>query len=79
MDIRKIIEDYLVAGGYDGLYCGECACGIEDLWPCAEIGNVEDCSPGYKHSGCSPECGQGCGFHVGPNMPQENMEGNQGP
>lgn len=40
--------------GYDGLYSpGECACLIEDLYPCGE--RHKDCRPGYKGN-CTDEC-----------------------
>jgi hypothetical protein len=54
LDVRAIIKDYLVAHGYDGLYCGcdvvgsdGCACIVDDLMPCGS--SPDRCKPGYKH------------------------------
>jgi hypothetical protein len=49
MNIRKIISEWLVANGFDGLFNAdyECACQLDDLFPCGCDG-VQDCQPGYK-------------------------------
>lgn len=54
--------------GYDGLYApGQCACLVDDLYPCGERG--PDCQPGYKGA-CTPDCtheGAGDGaWHISP-------------
>lgn len=66
--VRAAIKKYLAEGGFDGLYCTELACGcaLDDLAPCGEFANFEDCQPGYKIPGCSPSCGEGCDLHIGP-------------
>ena len=64
MDIEEIVIKYLKDNNYDGLYnLGECACLIDDLFPCMINGGVLDCKAGYKM-----ECD--CGdhdYHVGEN------------
>jgi hypothetical protein len=35
MNVRDIVTAHLKAGGFDGLACYECGCGIADLMPCA--------------------------------------------
>lgn len=61
MNVRKIVRDYLVANGYDGL-CSSwepCGCELVDLMPCGC--GVEDCVPGYKGP-C--DCEEGCDWHM---------------
>jgi hypothetical protein len=54
MRIKEIVKEYLKQAGFDGLYLpGECACKIDDLFPCGEI--TDDCLPGYL-SPC--DCGE---------------------
>ena len=58
--VREIISEYLAANGYDGLVNpGECACPIDDLFPCME--SWHECRPGYKGP-CT--CGEGCDFDL---------------
>lgn len=47
MNVREIVEQYLKAHGYDGLYYSEvsCGCRIGDLQPCD--GPCQDCIAGY--------------------------------
>ena len=48
--VKEIVEDYLSANGYDGLFHGEgdgCGCGIDDLMCCGYVN--EDCEPAYHH------------------------------
>ncbi len=57
--------------GYDGLYHpGECACEVDDLYPCGE--RHPDCRPGYKGP-CTDDCeheGAGEGnWHISPTKP----------
>lgn len=63
-DVLSIVEEFLRREGYDGLYNtdGGCACLIDDLEPCGCMGS--NCRSGYKNEGCTPECGEGCSFHV---------------
>ena len=61
MTVNKILEDYLKANGFDGLfYPGECSCVIGDLQPCGLT--MLDCEPGNKMP-C--KCGQACDFDIG--------------
>jgi hypothetical protein len=64
MTLKEIVEQYLRQNGFDGLYTDECGCLLDDLFPCSAP--AVDCQAGYKTMGCSPECGLGCAFHVGP-------------
>ena len=64
---------WLTRRGFDGLYSpGECACLVDDLYPCGERG--EGCRPGYKGD-CTDDCeheGAGEGnWHVSPDKPGE--------
>jgi hypothetical protein len=64
MNVHEIVEQYLVAHGYDGLYSehGECGCDIEHLGCCDDV--QAGCQPGYKRMGCNDDCGEGCDFHI---------------
>jgi hypothetical protein len=62
MNIEKIIRQFLIDNGYDGL-CNpdsECGCSIEDddLFGCAPDIRL-DCQPAYKHT-CNDECWEEC-------------------
>ena len=48
MTVKEIIEKYLLDNNYDGLFNddAECACEIENLFPCDCIG--KDCQSGYR-------------------------------
>jgi len=71
MNIEEIVKQYLVAHGYDGLYSVEsgdlCGCSLDDFMPCGGE-NVMECYPGYK---VPCECGEDCGFHIGPAEPRD--------
>jgi hypothetical protein len=56
MDVKGMIEDWLRAHFYDGLYHAdsECACKIDDLAPCGELSDGA-CEPGYK-ANCTEDC-----------------------
>lgn len=56
--IKEIVKEYLEKNGYDGLLNDDCACLLNDLYPCGEIGN---CQAGYKGA-CT--CGEGCDWDV---------------
>ena len=60
MNVLRIVEQYLRANDYDGLFNehAECACLVADLAPCGQIGG--DCQPGYR-APC--DCGDH-DFHV---------------
>ena len=64
VDGRRMIAEYLKLNGYDGLYCDECGCELSDLMPCGGEWAI-DCVAGYKHDGCTEDCGKGCDFHIG--------------
>ena len=73
--VRKGMLDHLVDMGYDGLLEeeGECACEIEDLFPCGKpLEEVLSCRGAYKIR-CRGDCGLGleCLWHmtVDPNHP----------
>ena len=56
MDIAEIVEKYLKENKFDGLYVpGECACSIDDLFPCDGDGRVLECMPGYTSKDESSE------------------------
>lgn len=60
MTVLEIVEAYLAASGFDGLYFdSECACLRGDLAPCGSI--QENCKAGYK-APC--DCGDEHQFHV---------------
>ena len=61
MNVLKIVSDYLVANGFDGLYYDGCGCVVGDLEPCGEI--RADCEPGVRRP-C--DCGGDCDWHIGP-------------
>lgn len=45
-NVRDIVEAYLTANGYEGLWDGEdCGCRLGDLIPCD--GRIEWCKPAY--------------------------------
>jgi len=47
MNCKDMVKQYLIDNNYDGLfYPGECACGLDDMFPCGEY--MMDCEPGYK-------------------------------
>ena len=49
MNVREIVINWLQEHGYDGLYCEDCGCGVDDLAPCAEL-PMFDCNAGYRWS-----------------------------
>ena len=66
MDVREIVEEYLKANGYDGLYSEGCGCQASDLMPCDMP--CEDCQPGYKVP-CDPKTCPAygdCEWHIEP-------------
>lgn len=63
-NIQRIVEDWLKAHEYEGLYSAseDCACVMGDLMPCCgEWGWPTECRPGVK---VPCDCGEGCEFHV---------------
>ena len=53
MNAEKMIKDYLVKNGFDGLYDDEpnsgCCCELNNLIPCYDsVAYPLDCKPGYK-------------------------------
>lgn len=61
MTVWRIVSEYLIGNGYDGLYNdeGECGCNIENIVECDEI--KSNCNPGYQ-SKC--DCGDHL-YHIG--------------
>lgn len=57
VNIIKIVKEWLVANGYDGLAGDECGCMIDDLMPCEQICPAV-CVPGKK-----AEC-KNCGSQI---------------
>ena len=56
-DIRKIVMEYLVKNGFDGLYTNDyqgCACGKNNLIECSD-GCWKDCEPGYEYPSTDSE------------------------
>ena len=62
MTVIEIIEKYLEDNNYDGLYCQDCGCSKEELFPCMINEGIFDCKPGYKKP-CN--CGESCNYHIG--------------
>lgn len=81
INVRQIIELYLLRGGYDGLCCDDCGCEIGDLCPCD--GFCGECVAGYKVPCPGPEdcyADGNCPFHISskkpivPFKPKENTD-----
>lgn len=55
--------NWLTARGFDGLWNsdGDCACKVDDLYPCGERDN---CKPGVLKP-CPPDCAEH-DWHIGP-------------
>jgi len=57
--VKQIIEKWLKANNYTGLFNEDCGCELDDLMPCAGWDSGLDlCRAGYKHlcdGGCE-EC-----------------------
>ena len=65
--VRDIVQTWLVANKYDGLYSPhlDCACETSDLFPC-EAEGVDRCRPGVKVE-CTPddcELDGSCNWHI---------------
>jgi hypothetical protein len=60
--VDSILQSWLKANGYDGLFSAwaECACTNDDLAPCGSI--RMDCQAGYRVNGC--DCGEGHEWHI---------------
>ena len=73
LDVKEIVGKYLKDEGFDGLYSygGECACMLDDLAPCLELGS--DCIAGY-HGPCPEECGEH-DWHIGEKRPVSTDDG----
>jgi hypothetical protein len=55
--IEKIIAEYLIANGYDGLAGDGCGCLLDDLIPGGIDCDILNCVPGHRVSckGCKKE------------------------
>lgn len=62
INVKKIVEEYLIKNNFDGLWSDECACILGDLMPCDDWG-IDNCEPGYKRP-CPKNCGEH-DFHIG--------------
>lgn len=64
--VTEMLEAYLTANGYGGLYNKDvpCACEIGDLAPCDDIG--QECTAGYRAECSAPICRDYVcgGFHI---------------
>lgn len=50
---KEIIKQWLIDNGYDGLYCEDCGCFLDDLFPCGDIGC--NCKAGYASVICKDD------------------------
>jgi len=59
MNVKEIVEQFLEANGYDGLYNenGGCACKRDDLMPCRNVCGTsqDDCRAGYLKNSVDAE------------------------
>jgi hypothetical protein len=62
--VIDMVRARIINLGHDGLVSEsrECACLVGDLAPCGEIN--ERCESGIRSDGCTPDCGNGCDFHI---------------
>jgi hypothetical protein len=70
--VRGIVREWLIEHGYDGLYCEECACANDDLFPCGDT--PDDCEAGYVMECPNPhECefGDEEHWHIGPGKEEQ--------
>ena len=69
MNVAEIVDGYLKAHGFDGLYNGdaECACKAGNIAPCDYLSGA--CEAGYL-APCPPECGEH-DWHVQAEKPKE--------
>ena len=78
MEVKDIVEQYLKANGYDGLYnpVGECGCEIGDLAPCCE--HQMHCEAAHKVPCTGAECDWGgdCKWHMVPGK-RDQQEGEE--
>lgn len=56
MTVREIVVAHLKAGGFDGLACDGCGCGLDDLMPCSM--DAMECRTAKRHD-CDGTC-SGC-------------------
>ncbi|WP_294043259.1 hypothetical protein, partial [Thiolapillus sp.] len=68
-DCRDMVAAYLREHGFDGLFCDECGCSLDDLMPCGTNDWAWACQAGHIKPGCTEACGQGCDFHIVPEKP----------
>lgn len=71
MNVKQIVEGWLTANGYDGLFDFACGCKVGDLMPCDEYAHIGHCKPGVFVECPHPEdceCSNGdrSEFHIGP-------------
>ncbi len=77
MNVKEIIQKYLKANEFDGLFeDGECGCLIDDLAPCGSDALL-DCKPGYKRLPTEHEDPE-FEFMIGSDKPEVLEEGKAG-
>lgn len=54
LNCADIITKYLTDNGYDGLYCNECCCVIDNLFPCCT--DITLCKAGHLLPCPGPGC-----------------------
>lgn len=63
MNIRDIIQKYLEARNYDGLYNIPLGCACENDWPCNSPN--QDCEPAVLHEATAKDLDEESGYAVG--------------
>ena len=72
MVLRKIVNQWLMENGYEGLCNDDCGCEIGDLMPC-DTPNIH-CSAGFKVPCPGPEkclADGNCPWHISETKPPE--------
>lgn len=46
--VKEIVKDYMEKNGFDGLFCDDCGCPVDDLFLCSYNLEVIDCQAGHK-------------------------------
>ena len=65
MTVCQIVSEWLKANRFDGLCNHDCGCGLNNLMPCEDGGNISSCVPAYKDvcRGTVAEC-EDCGMEA---------------
>ena len=70
-DGKQMIEAYLKANGFEGLYSDECGCELCDLMPCGGDWAI-GCQAGYKHHGDFEVDGEKTDWAISPTPPKQS-------